>query len=177
MKRKIPFAVGFVLIGVVSLVSYMALGNMNSADKPQVMSTPENRTITVRVETDKASYAIGEAVLIKAFFTNRGPTSISFLGVDAGYMVLDSNGEVINGVGADYLLTKPYTLNTQNETLFFDTYAWGQMAYDFRDPANVTGTARQAELGTYTIRFIAYLSTQTERLEFAGETKVTIKGT
>ena len=142
------------------LASYMAFSRLEDSNfsrdaaKPGQQSPESSSPITIRVETDKLSYKMGEVVLIKAFLTNWGP-SISFLGVDAGYMVLDSNGEVINGVGADYLLTKPYTLNTQNETLFFDTYTWGQMAYDFRDPANVTATAHQAEAGTYTIRFIA----------------------
>jgi len=176
MKKRSFLAVGFVLIVVVSLISYIALGNMNSADKPQVVSGPEDRTITIRVETDKPSYAIGEAVVIRAFFTNRG-TSTIFAGVSAGYEILDSNGEVINGVGVDYLLIKPLTLSTQNETLFFETFKWRQMAYDFHDPANVTATGHQAEPGIYTIRFFADLSTQSGRLEVTGETSVTIEWT
>jgi len=152
MKRKIPFAVGFVLIGVVSLVSYMSLVNMNSADNPHVMSNSENSSspVTIRVETDKPLYKPGETVRLKVFLVNNSNDTLKIGPVNYGYTVFDSRGKGLISVDTrnQYASVTPFILPPYSDILLTDLLGWGQ---HFMRPEGSTFVTETVTPGTYTI--------------------------
>jgi len=152
MRKKSFLAVGFVLIGVVSLVSYMALGNMNSADKPHAISNSENSSspVTIRVETDKSLYKLGEIVRMKVFLVNRSNDTLKIGPVNFGYTVFDSRGKGLISVDTRnlYASDTPFILPPYGDILLTDLLGWGQ---HFMRPEGSAFVTETVPPGTYTI--------------------------
>lgn len=172
MKRKIPFAVGFVLIGVVSLVSYMALGNMNSADKPHVTSNPEDSSspVTIRVETDKPLYKPGETVRLKVFLVNNSNDTLKIGPVNYGYTVFDSGEKALISLNVEvqYAFDTPFILPPYGDVLLTDRLGWAQQFMRHEGSTNISGIV---PAGTYTIRIHT-----SGAIQVTGEVSATIGG-
>jgi len=164
-KYKIGIVVLIVAFALV-FISYAALSSPSSS----ITSNPENSPITIRVETDKPSYALGEVVQIKAYFINKGKNAFKAGGLDMGYEILNSKGEVIFSVGGDYLFSyeNPFTLPAQSENMFSYVFKWRQLSQIVQNSAIVTSSVTP---GTYTVRFVVLAPIQA-----TAETTVVIGG-
>jgi len=147
--KNLSLKKGIAIVTVASLailLSYIALGALDSSK----MGSQEDTALTIRVETDKPSYTLGETVKIKSYLINHKNETVKIEGnVTTSYDVFNSKGESIYGATICYPLDPdhPIVLPPQSETLFpFETFEWDQKFA--LTPLNFTDVSA----GTYTIK-------------------------
>jgi hypothetical protein len=86
---KIGIAVA-VAAFLVLLISYISLSVQNPPK--------ENLPITIRLENEKTSYALGEIVVIKAYLVNNNNETVKIYGMVTQYEIFNSKGESIVGL-------------------------------------------------------------------------------
>jgi len=126
--RSRRFKIGIAIVVVASLLtllSYIALGGLDSSSRPY----PENSPVTIRAETDKTSYTIGEVIKIKLYLINHKNLTIRLSGgINTRCDIFNSEGESIYGFGRSYTYAREYPINLPplSETLFEDIIEWDQ---------------------------------------------------
>lgn len=147
-RTIIILAVAIILL---VLVSYIALGRMNLSSNFSGRSNPENGPVTIRAETDKSSYALGEIVRFKVFLVNKGPETLTIGPVDYGYTVYDSEGNalirlIVSGL---HPYGTAFTLAPNGDVLLTDLLEWGQVFVRHEGDKSIIETVSP---GTYTIQ-------------------------
>ena len=167
--RSLSFKIAIVIVIVASLailLSYVALGGLNSSKTDY----QQNSAVTIRVETDKPSYTLGETVKTKCYLINRKNEIVKIEhSATIFYDVFNSKGEPITG-RVDFLTLHPdypIVLPPQSETLFpFEAFEWDQK---FRpDPSS---SFTDVSAGTYTIKVVV----ESRSRVISSETTIEIK--
>lgn len=142
----------FVLTPYITLYALSSSGEPSSSVEPTIEQPLENSSfpVTIRVETDKSRYALGEIVQFKIFLVNNGPDTLKIGPVNYGYRVYDSEGKGLIRLssGVLYASELPFALPPYGEILLTDLMGWGQQSVRREGSALVT---RSVTSGTYTI--------------------------
>jgi coenzyme F420-reducing hydrogenase beta subunit len=129
LKRKAnPLVMTLMLLGAGAVLGYLAIGAGN----------PKSLLVSMRVETNKAEYVVGENVAISLYFVNGQDTAIT---VDTlSYQLEISGVDFVFGMDRSEMREDTVTIPPSSERLI-DSYTWDQKDFD----------GIQVSTGVYTI--------------------------
>jgi len=170
------YKIGISIVVVVAAFSLMLiLYIVSSSPSSSNVSYPESGPVTIRLEANKSSYALGEVVKIRIYLINHKNETVKIQGgfPSAKFEVFNSKGDCIDGHGANYNYPSDYWIivQPQSETLLeVPPLGWDQQRVVSVQGSHVT--LKQADPGTYTIR----VTLEGPIGSFSSETIIEIKG-
>ena len=143
----------FVSTPYITLYALSSSGGPSSSVGPTIEQPLENSSfpVTIRVETDKSRYALGEIVQFKTFLVNKGPDTLKIGPVNYRFMVFDPSGTIVWDLYVNSIWNSDWSLNIppNGETILDDSLMWAQYVMRCEDSV---WTTERATPGIYALR-------------------------